>query len=370
MSWYLNNEDKLIFSSRNVYEGGRYIQADYIEFDWVNNGGWIDTGIVDDGQDTWFVNFELLGIGAENWICGTVNHSRGVAWLVGTDNGSGWYYGQGQWHYTSGIVLNQRISCSKPDWGNFPFTNTIYLGCRNWGAEGSPRANNGAPSHFRVYQFDISRSGTALCTMRPAYDTVNAEWGMYDEARNQFFGNAGGEGTSIAGGYYSEDVTDVTPEVLAFDYNDPPASMWTINNDEVIVNGLIPDRLRWQRPYPYSMWFIDHEDNDIIINELLPDILEIPPDGAFTGCRNLRYVRIPKSVMSIGPMAFNGTDLKIVCLSRRCKFSYTSFPPDCRIIYYEDIYPIDYDMLVAGVNAYRITDTIARDEELPKWEIP
>lgn len=241
MAWHLDNEDLLIIDNQILYEH-RYIKADYIEFDWENNGGFIDTDIVDDGQDAWLVNFEFLEIGAENWVCGTVRHENyGVAWLVGTDTGTSWYSGQGQWNYNSGVVANQRISCSKSPWGSYPLTNKIYLGCRNWGHEGSPQANNGTPSHFRVYQFDISRGGTALCTMRPAYDTVNEEWGMYDETRNQFFGNAGGEGTSIAGGYIPEPI-DQTPEVLAFDYNDPPAAMWRLDGN-ILVNGLLPEPL-------------------------------------------------------------------------------------------------------------------------------
>lgn len=302
MSWYLNNEDKLLFSSRIVYEGGRYIQADYIEFDWEHNGGWIDTGIVDDGQDTWLVNFELLDIGAENWICGTVLHETyGVAWMVGTDNGSSWYGGQGQWNYTSGIVLNQRISCSKSAWGSYPFTNNIYLGCRNWATSGAYRPNNGTPSHFRVYQFDISRGGTALCTMRPAYDTVNQEWGMYDETRNQFFGNVGGEGTSIAGGYFPEAI-DQTPEVLAFDYNDPPAAMWKLV-DDILVNGLLPEPL-------------------------------VDDQGAFNKCLNLVYVEIPESVKSIGRYSFRETNLSSVKIASDCTYYDTSFPTGCIIKFY------------------------------------
>ena len=368
MSWYLNNEDKLIVSSRTVYEGGRYIQADYIEFDWVNNQGYIDVGIGDTSDSLWYADFEYITVGAENWICGTSSLNHNIATILGTASGTSWYSLRNS-SYDKPFGTGVRVRATKPTYGSYSYPNHLYIGCRNWANDGQSNPNNSSPSHFKVYWFYVAKSNVVIRNMYPVYDTVNEEWGMYDTINGVFYGNAGGEGTSIAGGYYSEDVTDITPEVLAFDYNDPPASMWHID-DEIIVNGLIPDRLRWQRPYPYSMWFIDHEDNDIIINELLPDILEIPPDGAFTDCRNLRYVCIPKSVKSIGPMTFNGTDLKIVCLSRRCKFSYTSFPSDCKIIYYEDIYPIDYDMLVGGVNAYRITDTIARDEELPTWEIP
>ena len=100
MAWSLDNEDLLMANNQPLY-AHRYIIADYIEFDWEHSGGFIDTGIVDDGQDTWLVDFEFLGIGASNFVCGTVNHSQGVAWLVGTDDGSSWYSGQGQWQYIS-----------------------------------------------------------------------------------------------------------------------------------------------------------------------------------------------------------------------------------------------------------------------------
>lgn len=301
MAWYLDNEDLLMANNQPLY-AHRYIAADYIEFDWANNGGWIDTGIVDDGQDTWLVNFEFLEIGAENWICGTVRHENyGVAWLVGTDTGTSWYYGQGQWRYTSGVVANQRISCSKSAWGSYPLTNKIYLGCRNWGHEGSPQANNSNPSHFRVYQFDISRGGTALCTMRPAYDTVNQEWGMYDTTRNQFFGNVGGEGTSIAGGYFPEPI-DQTPEVLAFDYDDPPVAMWRLA-DDIIINGLLPEPL-------------------------------VDDQGAFNKCLNLVYVEIPESVKSIGRYSFRETALSSVKIASDCTYYETSFPAGCTIKHY------------------------------------
>ena len=354
MSWFLNENQLLRYSTQKIWQN-RYYEATYIEFDWEHNGGWIDTGIVDDGQDTWLVNFELLGIGAENWICGTVNHSRGVAWMVGTDSGSGWYGGQGQWHYTSGIVLNQRISCSKSAWGSYPFTNRIYLGCRNWGQEGTPRANNGTPSHFRVYQFDISRSGAALCTMRPAYDSVNDEWGMYDTTRNQFFGNVGGEGTSIAGGYIGS--FDSTPLVLDYNYEDRNKSDWYMTDSDLITAdmipeslgweqpypvgvwymneylelkaGGIPDRLRWEKPYPYSVWYYAY-DMDHVFDSAIPELLEITY-GAFTGCANLEKIKFARSLLSIGKYSCTETALTSVTIPANCTYYETTFPPGCEV---------------------------------------
>ena len=137
--------------------------------------------------------------------------------------------------------------------------------------------------------------------MRPAYDTVNEEWGMYDTTRNQFFGNAGGEGTSIAGGYFPEPI-DQTPEVLAFDYNDPPIAMWRLA-DDIIINGLLPEPL------------IDYQ-------------------GAFNKCLNLVHVEIPESVKSIGKYAFRTTALTSVKIASDCTYYDTSFPDDCVITFY------------------------------------
>ena len=301
MAWYLDNEDLLMVDNLRLF-AHRYIIADYIEFDWDNNGGFIDTGIVDDGQDTWIVSFEILeNVGTYFYVCGTVNHPNAVAWMIGSENGS-WYYGQGQYSYDKGVVTNQKIKATKSAWGTYPFTNTIYLGCRNWGTEGSPTPSQGSPAHFKVYGFDVTRGGTVLCTMRPAYDPVNQEWGMYDTTGNQFYGNAGAAGTSIAGGYYPDAVTQ-TPEVLAFDYDDPPASMWVLNHEEIIVNGLIPDPL-------------------------------IDDQGAFNKCTHLVEVEIPASVTSIGRYSFRETQLKKVKISSNCTYYDTSFPDDCVISFY------------------------------------
>ena len=309
MVWYLDNNDTLLLNNREVY-GGRYYKADYIEFDWANNGGYIDIGMTDGGNVyTWTIDFEYLEVG-ESYICATVYHPSGVTWTIGSINSTTWYYGQGQYSYTIGSsstshVANQKIRAVKRPWGGgYPFTNNIFVGAANWSQEGTtpPTVLQGSNSHFRLYSFLITNGSTPIATMYPAYDTVNGEWGLYDTTRQQFFGNAGAAGTSIAGGYYPDAVT-LTPEVLAFDYDDPPASMWYLNHEEIIVNGLIPDPL-------------------------------IDDQGAFNKCTHLVEVEIPASVTSIGRYSFRETQLKKVKISSNCTYYDTSFPDDCVISFY------------------------------------
>lgn len=93
-------------------------------------------------------------------------------------------------------------------------------------------------------------------------------------------------------------------------------------------------------------------------------------DGAFYEAENLEYVKIPKSVTSIGDHAFAGTKLKEVCLSRNCTFKRSTFPSDCKITFYEDMYDINYNISVGGVNSYRTTEYVTHDEESWDSEIP
>jgi hypothetical protein len=92
--------------------------------------------------------------------------------------------------------------------------------------------------------------------------------------------------------------------------------------------------------------------------------------GAFENCENLHYVRIPKSVRSIGPDAFKNTSLTKVCISRDCTFFESSFPDGCEIIYYDNIYTKKYDVSIVGVDSYRTLEVITHDEESTTCEIP
>ena len=94
--------------------------------------------------------------------------------------------------------------------------------------------------------------------------------------------------------------------------------------------------------------------------------LELTPplelSGAFEGCENLHFVRIPKSVKKIGDHAFTRTALECVMVSKSCRYSINSFPQNCEILFYEDMYDINYEEYIAGVNNFRSTNVMPYDE--------
>lgn len=152
-----------------------------------------------------------------------------------------------------------------------------------------------------------------------------------------------------------------------------PASFWYMGGDGELTMLLLPESINTNTfvyPYPVSLWWYDAEV-DRLRNMLLPDELIVPPDGgAFLNAENLEYVKIPKSVTSIGWQAFQGTKLKKVCISRSCKYYSSSFPKDCEVVFYEDMYDMNYNITVGGVNSYRTTEYVTHDEESETCEIP
>ena len=58
-------------------------------------------------------------------------------------------------------------------------------------------------------------------------------------------------------------------------------------------------------------------------------------EGAFRGSK-ISYISIPKSCKKIGPNAFTSTKIKSVTIARDCVYESNSFPPGCKIAYYED----------------------------------
>lgn len=129
----------------------------------------------------------------------------------------------------------------------------------------------------------------------------------------------------------NEIVQDDFPEPIAYLTPPYPASLWRLDSDDDLVTLLLPEPLaNFTPPYPASMWYLD--ENNKLMNALLPD----EPGGAFTGCTSLAYISIPESVQYIGDLAFRGTALTRVRISRTCEFSETSFPEGCVISYYGD----------------------------------
>lgn len=300
MAWYLDNDDLLVANDQPLY-AHRYIKADYIEFNWGTNGGWIDVGLPAYTDTSWHLDFAIMESVADNWIIGAANHSIACAELGGTQDGSSWFTGHNVTYntaYAVGVKTRASVTGDAAYKRTDPFN--LYIGCANW-ATTVDNPTNSPPSHYRVYAFYMSRGGIAQRDMHPAYDTVNEEWGLYDTISGTFFGNAGGEGTSIAGGYFPEPI-DQTPEVLAFDYNDPPIAMWRLV-DDILVNGLLPEPL-------------------------------VDDQGAFNKCLNLVYVEIPESVKSIGRYSFRETALSSVKIASDCTYYETSFPAGCTIKHY------------------------------------
>ena len=361
MSWLLDENQLLRYSDLNIWQG-RYIQADYIEFDWGNNGGWIDTGLPSYTNSIWYADFEYITAANENWIAGGANLSNNVACICGTANGTNWYTDTGVSYdkaFGTGVRIRGKFNANGL---HYTAPNNIYLGCRNWGQSGQSNPDNNSSAHFKVYGFYMSRSGVVQRDMRPAYDNIAEEWGMYDTVSNTFFGNAGATGTSIAGGYISPSTT-LTPSELPYDYEHRNMSDWYMNSDDIVSNDIIPTPIGWQAPYPFSVWYFD-EELDHVFNSMipLPLVAPVPQTGAFMDCSNLHYVRIPRSVAEIGSSAFAGTSLTKVCISRHCRYSPGSFPNGCIIIFYEDMYDVDYDEFVASVNAFRSTKIHPYDE--------
>ena len=85
-------------------------------------------------------------------------------------------------------------------------------------------------------------------------------------------------------------------------------------------------------PYPASFWYYSQRLNRLNM-DLIPMEL-IDSTGAFADCRKLKYVKIPRSVKSIGKYSFANTALRSVTIASDCTYYDTSFPDGCVINYY------------------------------------
>ena len=169
---------------------------------------------------------------------------------------------------------------------------------------------------------------------------------------------------------------DDLPKPIDGIFSEPyPATFWRLDSNNILTLNSedwspFPEPMEYLTPpYPASMWYLN-EDNKLR-NILLPNELILGPEvGAFLNAESLEYVKIPKSVKSIGDASFVGTKLKKVCISKNCSYTSTSFPKGCEIIFYEDMHDESYRILVSGKHSYRYTDTITHDEESTMNEIP
>lgn len=87
-----------------------------------------------------------------------------------------------------------------------------------------------------------------------------------------------------------------------------------------------------EEPWPYALWRTDPQvNNGYPHHELLP---EVPLLGAFANATNLKTVRIPETVKTIGRYAFRNTQLTSVTIASDCEYYDTSFPDGCIINFY------------------------------------
>lgn len=86
------------------------------------------------------------------------------------------------------------------------------------------------------------------------------------------------------------------------------------------------------KPYPKALWRTAPQiSSGYPFHELLP---EVPLLGAFANASELKTVRIPETVKTIGRYAFRNTQLTSVTIASDCEYYDTSFPDGCIINFY------------------------------------
>lgn len=122
------------------------------------------------------------------------------------------------------------------------------------------------------------------------------------------------------------DIASVTLEAIAED-------AWYMSEDGYPRYSLSPEPPPLMpKPWPYILWRTDSLiNNSYPYHELLP---EVPLLGAFANAVNLKTVRIPETVKTIGRYAFRNTQLTSVTIASDCEYYDTSFPDGCIINFY------------------------------------
>lgn len=128
----------------------------------------------------------------------------------------------------------------------------------------------------------------------------------------------------------TQDAFPVIPDAIT---SPSPNSIFLIKDGVLYQKGFpeLPDKTL-KKPYPHSAWRIQRGYNDWYpFHELLPNV---PLLGAFANAVNLKTVRIPETVKTIGRYAFRNTQLTSVTIARDCVYYPTSFPDGCIINFY------------------------------------
>lgn len=121
------------------------------------------------------------------------------------------------------------------------------------------------------------------------------------------------------------------------EYEEPTAPLpywWETNEEGLPTHSYFPATPSnpMEEPWPYALWRTDPQINSgYPYHELLP---EVPLLGAFANAVNLKTVRIPETVKTIGRYAFRNTQLTSVTIASDCEYYDTSFPDGCIINFY------------------------------------
>ena len=125
------------------------------------------------------------------------------------------------------------------------------------------------------------------------------------------------------------------PTPLSMNYECHNTGSWYMNQSKEIDMYLIPERIRWIRPYPKGKWYMTEYG---LTTRGLPEPL-IDDQGAFNKCKNLTSVTIPDSVKSIGEWSFRETQLKEITIASDCTYHAKSFPTHCKIYFSDGTVP-------------------------------
>lgn len=105
--------------------------------------------------------------------------------------------------------------------------------------------------------------------------------------------------------------------------------LWSLNNSgRLILDDIHSEVLPDEENPPATQWYLNESGRlrMPLMKELVNDL------GGFNNNPNLEKVVIPSSVMSIGRLSFNNTNLTEVTLSDECTYYGSSFPPGCNVI--------------------------------------
>ena len=108
-----------------------------------------------------------------------------------------------------------------------------------------------------------------------------------------------------------------------------PSVFWFVDENDIKHNGEVYcDTPCFTAPFPSIFWYVNETSDDVVYNGEL-DYEEM---GSFLNTKHLTEIKLPNSLLSIGPFAFAGSGIrKVVIPNHACTFYSTSFPPECEV---------------------------------------